>query len=123
MTKIITTLSMRPENLQRHLNYDKNFIVTGRDDIRGNPGDLFRIEGDERTWTLIKVSSEGLSIDEYAKRYHRQEGFLSDAAYKGSVPRAISALGHILRKMYGDNQFVKIYAHTFHAMTPLEETK
>ena len=121
MTKIITTLSMRPENLQRHLNYNPHIITTGRDEIKGLPEDVFRIEGDDRIWVLEHVTTRGYTIDVYAELYYKQEGFLTDSEYKGSAPRAIAALKHTLRKIYGDYDHVRIYPHVFHATKLTED--
>ena len=122
LTAIISTLPMEPNNLKIHknaMNTRNHSITTGRDDIRGRPGDLFYIEGDPDIWVLTNVEANGYTIDEYAETYYREEGYLDYKA--NNHHQAISALKNYLRKTYGDYPYVKIHPHTLiriHAKEP-----
>lgn len=116
---IISTLSMTKENLYIHLNHNPNIITTGRDEIKGRVGDIFRIEGaadrngEPLLWVLTDVPKDGCTLKKYAETFYREEGFLDLPEYKGNVIQAIGALKHNLTRFYGDYDHVRIYPHTF----------
>ena len=119
---VIPTLSMNPNNLKLHLNamnLRNHYITTGRDEIKGRAGDIFKIEGDPRIWALIKVGTEGYCIDEYAETFYIEEGYLAEK--HGNNLQAISSLKNYLRKTYGDQSYIKIHPHTFMILHIREE--
>ena len=117
--KVIPTLTMDKNNLKIHLKYHDRRIVTGRDEIKGRSGDLFKIEGDPRIWVLIRVPHEGYTIDDYAEEFYKDEGYSS--VYQGGAIQSIGALKNYLRRTYGDYDYIRIWPHEFMVINLKEE--
>lgn len=118
---LIATLPMTKDNLEIHLSRSEDNIITGRDEIKGHPGQIYRIEGTDKLWVLAEVSRVGLKISDYAREYFRDEGYLDTPLYDGNPTRAMGALKHVLTKTYGDYNYVRIFRHKFLALDLTEE--
>ena len=93
-------LKFTPENLKRHLDYNKDYIVTVRDEPKGEYMDqviinnkVYRLSG------IIIINSRYLFTDPMAK-WWEFEGFRNQEEYTDEIIR-----------IYGDNPNQDLYIH------------
>lgn len=100
-------LKFEPEILAKHIARNPTSILTGRDEPKGKPYELFKIK-DFGVWSLILVGRP-CSIGDYANSYYQAEGF-----------KNARELYVVLRRLYDDAQ---IYPHIFALHQTEEQAK
>lgn len=85
------------ENLHKHLSMCNSFIVTGRDEMKGDIGEEVCLQWADGIWKIDFID-ECFNVHNYAEKYYKVEGFESARQLENELIR-----------IYGKD--AQIYAH------------